>query len=685
MASTIITKYGSGAPLASDVVRGELAVDTENGRLYTEDSGGSVVEIGLNPSGNVDVTGTVTADGLTVDGSATIQASSSPALSVIDTTNNAEARLQAFNSTATVGTQSNHSFSIETNDTNRALFATNGDISFYEDTGTTAKFFWDASAESLGIGVSPSYNLDVYTTAAAYAAKIKNFNGTDAGGGLWIDTRWNTAGNRPLKITSNNEGTSILEVTGTGNVGIGTSSPASVLSVKSDVNNNVNNGILFEAADSTNKLLQLYENSVGECYMGFYQANVQTALIRTNGASYFNGGNVGIGETVPDTLLHLTGDNPKLTFEDNGAYVADSVTSSIVFTGKDSGGSNRGLAYIEAKQHAGANGTGSLDFRTRVAGVEASRLTIDSSGNVGIGCTPGYTFEVRTNDTSATPQQVIRQIGSGDAAIGFQIPSAANWYAGVDNSASDSFVIGRGLAVGTDVAITLDTSGNLLVGKSSNSANDVGGILRPDGQILGTVDDDYVAVFTRNTGDGEIIRIRKDTTTVGSIGVYNDGATAPYFADGGDVGIRFSQAGVDDIVPCDSTGADRDNGINWGSAGSRWGTIFAATGTINTSDANEKQDIAELDEAEHRVAVACKGLLRKFRWKDAVEAKGDEARIHFGIIAQDLQAAFEAEGLDAGRYAMFCSDTWTDEETGEERTRLGVRHDQLLAFIIAAI
>ena len=68
MATTIITKFGSGAPTASDVVRGELAVDTENGRLYTEDSGGSVIEIGLNPSGNVDVTGTVTADGLTVDG-----------------------------------------------------------------------------------------------------------------------------------------------------------------------------------------------------------------------------------------------------------------------------------------------------------------------------------------------------------------------------------------------------------------------------------------------------------------------------------------------------------------------------------------------------------------------------------------------------------------------------------------
>jgi len=32
--------------------------------------------------------------------------------------------------------------------------AQGGDISFYEDTGTTPKFFWDASAESLGIGTT---------------------------------------------------------------------------------------------------------------------------------------------------------------------------------------------------------------------------------------------------------------------------------------------------------------------------------------------------------------------------------------------------------------------------------------------------------------------------------------------------------------------------------------------------
>jgi hypothetical protein len=122
-----------------------------------------------------------------------------------------------------------------------------------------------------------------------------------------------------------------------------------------------------------------------------------------------------------------------------------------------------------------------------------------------------------------------------------------------------------------------------------------------------------------------------------------------------------------------------------GGPSNRWDDVYATNGTIQTSDANEKQDIEALSDAEQRVAVAAKGLLRKYRWKSSVEEKGDDARIHFGIIAQDLKAAFEAEGLDAGRYAMFINSEWTDEETGEQKSRMGIRYNQLLAFIIAAI
>jgi hypothetical protein len=41
----------------------------------------------------------------------------------------------------------------------RVRIASGGDVSFYEDTGTTPKFFWDASAESLGIGTSSPASL----------------------------------------------------------------------------------------------------------------------------------------------------------------------------------------------------------------------------------------------------------------------------------------------------------------------------------------------------------------------------------------------------------------------------------------------------------------------------------------------------------------------------------------------
>ena len=149
------------------------------------------------------------------------------------------------------------------------------------------------------------------------------------------------------------------------------------------------------------------------------------------------------------------------------------------------------------------------------------------------------------------------------------------------------------------------------------------------------------------------------------------------------------------VQPCDSIGDFKDNAVDLGSSSTRFDDVYATNGTIQTSDRNEKQDIAELSDAERRVAVAAKGLLRKFRWIDAVTEKGDNARTHFGIVAQDLQAAFTAEGLNAGNYAMFISTTWWEHE-GEiytqdapegatEKTRLGVRYPELLAFIIAAL
>lgn len=138
--------------------------------------------------------------------------------------------------------------------------------------------------------------------------------------------------------------------------------------------------------------------------------------------------------------------------------------------------------------------------------------------------------------------------------------------------------------------------------------------------------------------------------------------------------------------------AAADGTINFGSGSRRLDTIFAATGTINTSDARAKQDVSQLEDAERRVALRIKGLLRRYRLRDAVARKGDDARVHFGVVAQDVEAEFIAEGLDPTAYALFCHDQWeaTPDIPGEQKgapagDRYGIRYDELYAFVLAAL
>jgi len=239
-------------------------------------------------------------------------------------------------------------------------------------------------------------------------------------------------------------------------------------------------------------------------------------------------------------------------------------------------------------------------------------------------------------------------------------------------------------------SMRISASGNLLVGRTTSGSLTVAGSEFQAGGAGFHVRDGGTALYVgRKTSDGALVEFHKDGTLVGTIASIQG------------TGLRINSQGSDGYLQ--KAGSDRyvwthtafspanDNLRDLGQTNLRYADAYVVNGVTTGSDEREKQDIAELDEAETRVAVACKGLLRKWRWKDSVEAKdnnpdSDEvARFHFGIVAQDLKAAFEAEGLDAGCYGMFMYDTWTDEETGEERDRMGVRYSELLAFIIAAI
>jgi hypothetical protein len=137
--------------------------------------------------------------------------------------------------------------------------------------------------------------------------------------------------------------------------------------------------------------------------------------------------------------------------------------------------------------------------------------------------------------------------------------------------------------------------------------------------------------------------------------------------------------GTVQVVPSVGFAPAVDNTYVLGGPSNRWSTVYAGNGTINTSDARQKQQDRPLSEAEKAVAIRVKGIIKTFKFNKAVEEKGDKARIHVGVYAQELAAAFAAEGLDAHQYGMFCYD---EIEGGDI---YGVRYEELLAFVISAM
>ena len=519
IASNLFFNSTSGAMrFGTDAGTEKATIRLSGNDLKFENSSG-LQRLLVKDAGGLDVTGTVTADGLTVDGNASLSAGNVTFTLFETDTTDLNTRFRQNGGALLVRTTSDDG---ATDITRMSIDHSTGDLSLFEDTGTTAKFFWDASAESLGIG----------TSSPALKGHI---NGASNG----------------LPATS------------------GTTQTNGVLRLSSSATS----GIIDFGMNSANPWIQATDSS------GLN--NNYNLLLNPNG------GNVGIGTTSPTvsygTGLHIhsgtTGSSIHLTDPTSGALVTDG--TEIAHYGVDT--------YLFNRES-----TGTLRFH--VAGSE--RMRIDASGNLLVGKT------------------------SADGSAGVQVSGDGYIYA-IANGAQSGY-------------------------------------------------------FRRLTSDGEIVRFLKDTTTVGSIG---NAGSALYVA-GGSSGVYLGTTGV---APTTGTGALVDNTRVLGTASYRWSTVYAGTGTINTSDRNDKTEIVDISEAELRVAQACKGLMKRFKFKDAVETKGDNARYHFGIIAQDLKAAFEAEGLNAEQYACFCSDTWTDEETGEERTRLGVRYEELLAFIIAAI
>lgn len=102
-----------------------------------------------------------------------------------------------------------------------------------------------------------------------------------------------------------------------------------------------------------------------------------------------------------------------------------------------------------------------------------------------------------------------------------------------------------------------------------------------------------------------------------------------------------------------------NNTCDIGSSTFQFKDLYLQNSPVVSSDERLKQDIADVPEAVFR-AWGRVGF-KQYRFKEAVEKKGSDARLHVGVIAQQILAAFEAEGLDATKYGIVCHDEWDDQ------------------------
>jgi hypothetical protein len=436
---------------------------------------------------------------------------------------------------------------------------------------------------------------------------------------------------------------------------------------------------------------------------------------------------VGVGTASPSQTLHVyhSTDNELIRVE------SGDVNANIIF--EDS--------TTTVPPFIGATGD---DFRFITNNTERAR--IDSNGNLLVGGTSqsGTANKVMVKSAGKFGLSIIDTTAQA-AGVGGALNLGGNYRVNGDaqaltriaalkeNSTDNNFAYAMGFYTtpngGTFTErARIDSSGNLLVGTTDSSVYNNGSDTSADTGInlnttfAGFARYNGTPVYINRTGsNGDILTFNKSGTTVGKIGTPG---TVIFVANATTGGINLATSGSQmRLCPCDENGSFEDNFHDIGDPGVRWDDIYATnTSIIGTSDANEKQQIASLTDAEITAAKALSKLFKTFKWNSAVEAKGDNARLHTGHIAQEVEQAMTDAGLDASRYGFWCSNTWWETQTevpavaeeldedgnviteakeaytrtdtyatleeapegATERTRLGIRYPELLAFISAA-
>jgi len=282
------------------------------------------------------------------------------------------------------------------------------------------------SSENVGIGTdSPVGKTDIFVGASGYTNNI-----TTLPVGTWSFANGSGSNSYPSLVSKSN-------ATGAG------------MTLVAATDDGAPNGMDFNIRKGDNTDFSTLTTS------GFTFSRFGTTL-----TTILRNGNVGIGTTSPGTKLELYdntssggyGVYPALTIKNDNA----SGFSAVHFNQ-----STNQKARIEV-----SNSAGSMGLYTTSA---ANGIIINSSGNVGIGLTdpedrlqidhPGNPTAIRIGDNTTDDCYVIFNTDGND------------WSIGTDRSDSNKFKISDYSRVGTNDRLVIDTSGNIMMGKTSQSGN----------------------------------------------------------------------------------------------------------------------------------------------------------------------------------------------------------------------